>query len=69
MNKRKITSFSMFINAVGMNISYTFAEIDGTGNIVKDNVRGTFVVNDTKLESDINSILKALQKQVDEAKI
>lgn len=62
--KRKITSFNMFINAVGINLSYTYSEIEN-GSIVKDNVRGTLVVDDINLESNINGICDHLQKVIE----
>lgn len=54
----------MFINAVGINLSYTYSEIEN-GSIVKDNVRGTLVVDDINLESNINGICDHLQKVIE----
>lgn len=64
--KKKITSFTVFSNSVGINVSYTYAEIEN-GNVLNDNVRGTLVVENQELEDGINGIISNLQEIVDKA--
>lgn len=51
-----ITSFNVMNTAEGENISYTYSEIDSTGNKVVTNERRTFVNFDKEINTKISDI-------------
>lgn len=53
---KKITSFTAHVTAEGQRISYTYSEIDETGNLKSQNNRENFIVMDAALMGHIEAI-------------
>lgn len=53
---KKITSFTAHVTAEGQRISYTYSEIDETGNLKSQNNRENFIVMDAELMEHIAAI-------------
>lgn len=53
---KKITSVTAHVTAEGQRISYTYSEIDVSGNLVSQNNRENFIVMDEGLMEHINAI-------------
>ncbi len=53
---KKITSFTAHVTAEGQRISYTYSEIDETGNLKSQNNRENFIVMDADLMEHIEAI-------------
>ncbi len=53
---KKITSFTAHVTAEGQRISYTYSEIDETGNLKSQNNRENFIVMDADLMEHIAAI-------------
>lgn len=53
---KKITSFTAHVTAEGQRISYTYSEIDETGNLKSQNNRENFIVMDVELMEHIEAI-------------
>lgn len=51
-----LTSVSIISSPAGKKISYTYSEVDESGNVVKGNVRESFIALESDLIADINSI-------------
>lgn len=64
---KKITSFTHFLTGEGNRISYSFSEISESGEIVKQNERGNFIVVDGELLNAIDKINAKIQEKLDSA--
>lgn len=53
---KKLTSFTAHVTAEGQRISYTYSEIDETGNLKSQNNRENFIVMDATLLEYIEAI-------------
>lgn len=53
---KKLTSFTAHVTAEGQRISYTYSEIDETGNLKSQNNRENFIVMDAGLMEHIEAI-------------
>lgn len=53
---KKVTSFTSHMTAEGQRISYTYSEIDGEGNLLRQNIRENFVVVDEEILKCIEAI-------------
>lgn len=53
---KKITSFTAHVTAEGQRISYTYSEIDESGNLKSQNNRENFIVMDSVLTGHIEAI-------------
>ena len=53
---KKLTSFTAHVTAEGQRISYTYSEIDETGNLKSQNNRENFIVMDNGLMGHIEAI-------------
>ncbi len=53
---KKVTSFTSHMTAEGQRISYTYSEIDGEGNLLRQNIRENFVVVDEEILKYIEAI-------------
>lgn len=53
---KKITSFTAHVTAEGQRISYTYSEIDDSGNLKSQNNRENFIVMDAELMENIEAI-------------
>lgn len=54
--KNVITSITTHITAEGMRISFTYSQINETGEIVKSNERVTRIVTDDAIIANINAL-------------
>ena len=52
----KVTSYTSFLAAEGLRLSYTYSEIDENGNIIKSNIRKDMVVMDEDLKKELNDV-------------
>lgn len=57
---QKIVNFSVLKAPEGNRIAYTLYEIDNNGNIVRDNIKKSFVVLDDDLNNNIEAIETAI---------
>lgn len=56
------TSVTVFRDALGMRMSYTYSEIDDeTGRIITDNNRGNRIVTDADMISDADALIAYAQ--------
>lgn len=62
--KKVITSFNFLPVAMGKTISCTYSEINSNGDIVKENVRETFIIIDDGLEKNVDSIIEFLNNRI-----
>lgn len=62
---KKVTSFTHHKTAEGDRISFTFSEIDNSGNVVNQNQRENFVVVDPELISYINAINNHISQRLE----
>ena len=63
---KKVTSVTLFSDAVGMRISMTYSKIDDeTGTIIADNIRLDRVVTDKTAQTNGESIMDYAQTFVD----
>lgn len=57
-----VTSVTVFRDALGMRMSYTYSEIDDeTGRIITDNNRGNRIVTDADMISDADALIAYAQ--------
>jgi hypothetical protein len=56
----KVTSYTSFMAAEGLRLSYTYSEIDENGNIIKSNIRKDMVVMDEDLKKELNDVFTFL---------
>lgn len=53
---KKLTSVSVITAPEGKRVSYTYSELDDSGNLIKSNVRESFVALDTTLLTIISDM-------------
>ncbi len=64
---KKITSATVFSDAVGMRLSATYSEIDNnTGRIISDNQRFDRVITDAEITDAAQSIINYAQSSIDQ---
>lgn len=64
---KKITSATVFSDAVGMRLSATYSEIDETtGRIISDNQRFDRVITDAEITDAAQSIISYAQSSIDQ---
>lgn len=64
---KKITSATVFSDAVGMRLSATYSEIDeNTGRIISDNQRFDRVITDAEITDAAQSIISYAQSSIDQ---
>lgn len=64
---KKITSATVFFDAVGMRLSATYSEIDdNTGRIISDNQRFDRVITDAEITGAAQSIINYAQSSIDQ---
>lgn len=64
---KKITSATVFSDAVGMRLSATYSEIDETtGRIISDNQRFDRVITDAEITDAAQSIINYAQSSIDQ---
>lgn len=64
---KKITSVTVFTDAVGMRLSATYSEIDdNTGRIISDNQRFDRVITDAEITGAAQSIIGYAQNSIDQ---
>lgn len=51
-----LTSFSVISAPEGKRVSYTYSELDANGNLVKSNVRESFIAMDADLLTKITDL-------------
>lgn len=63
---KKIIGFAYLPSAEQKSISYTYNEIDDSGNIIKANVRRSYAVQagDVDLQNNIDAIVNALTEKL-----
>ena len=60
-----VTSTTVFRDALGMRMSYTYSEIDDeTGRIISDNNRGNRIVTDANIIADADAVIAYAQESV-----
>lgn len=59
-----LTSISIISSPAGKKISYTYSEVDESGNITKGNVRESFIALETDLLTDINNLEKKINERL-----
>ena len=63
---KKVTSATIFNDAVGTRISFTYAEIDEkSGEITRDNIRLDKIITEKDILSDAGALLDYCQEYVD----
>lgn len=61
-----VTSATVFRDALGMRMSYTFSEVDDeTGKIISDNNRANRLVTDPEAVASANAVLAYAQSSVE----
>lgn len=63
---KKLTSFTAHVTAEGQRISYTYSEIDDSGNLMSQNNRENFIVMDAVLMEHINAINTYINERLQE---
>ena len=64
---KKITSATVFSDAVGMRLSATYSEIDNnTGRIISDNQRFDRVITNAEITGAAQSIINYAQSSIDQ---
>lgn len=53
---KKLTSFTKLTTGEGTRISYTYSEVDETGNLVSQNNRATFIVVDSSVQAHLDAV-------------
>ena len=61
----RVTSFTHFLTGEGNRIAYSYSEISETGEIVKQNERGNFIVVDGETLAAINLINSKIQQKIE----
>lgn len=60
-----VTSATVFRDALGMRLSYTFSEVDEeTGRIISDNNRENRMITDAEVEGSANEVLNYAQESL-----
>lgn len=63
---KKVTSFTHHITAEGDRISFTYSEIDDSGQLLKQNARENFVVMNEELKTHIDAINRFITERMGE---
>ena len=53
---KKVTSFTHLVTGEGDRIAYTYSEISEKGELISQNNKGNFIVNDGEVKEAINLI-------------
>lgn len=65
MNTTKVTGIAIVNTAEGLRIGYTYSKIDGDGNVVASNVRGSYIDESADTNYFVDSLTKSIVKRVD----
>lgn len=61
-----VTSATVFRDALGMRLSYTFSEVDDeTGKIISDNNRANRMITDSKVLANAEAVLEYAQASLE----
>lgn len=61
-----VTSATVFRDALGMRLSYTFSEVDDeTGKIISDNNRANRMITDSSAQTAAESVLNYAQSSLE----
>lgn len=61
-----VTSATVFRDALGMRLSYTFSEVDDeTGKIISDNNRANRMITDADATNNANAVLAYAQSSLE----
>ena len=63
---RRVTAFSAHQTGVGMQIAFTYSEIDGNGKVLAQNKRAEVVVLDETILKNVDDIFDFLQNKIPE---
>lgn len=61
-----VTSATVFRDALGMRLSYTYSEVDEQGHIISDNNRENRMITDSNVVDEANDILTYAQNSLGE---
>lgn len=61
-----VTSATVFRDAVGMRLSYTFSEVDESGHIISDNNRANKVLTDATEVQTANDLIRYAKESMTE---
>lgn len=64
MNRKIVTSVSLFKVAAGQRMSITYLEINENGEIIKDNVKVARIITDSTMLDNIDNVLSDAQSIV-----
>lgn len=64
MNRKIVTSVSLFKVAAGQRMSITYSEINENGEIIKDNVKVARIIADSTMLDNIDNVLYDAQSIV-----
>lgn len=64
MNRKIVTSVSLFKVAAGQRMSITYSEINENGEIIKDNVKVARIIADSTMLDNIDNVLSDAQSIV-----
>lgn len=59
-----LTSVSIISSPAGKKVSYTYSEVNENGNVVKGNVRESFIALDSELLLDIGNIEEKIKTRL-----
>ena len=62
---KKVTSMTVFNDAIGMRMSVTFSEIDETGKVTADNKRFDRVITDSTALKNVQKMMEFAQDLLD----
>lgn len=60
-----VTSATVFRDALGMRLSFTYSEVDEQGHIISDNNRENRMITDAEVVSKANDILTYAQESLE----
>lgn len=60
-----VTSATVFRDALGMRLSFTYSEVDEQGHIISDNNRENRMITDAEVVSKANDILAYAQSSLE----
>lgn len=64
MNRKIVTSVSLFKVAAGQRMSITYSEINENGEIIRDNVKVARIITDSTMLDNIDNVLSDAQSIV-----
>lgn len=64
MTIKKVSSATVFHDAVGLRMSITYSEIDETGKIISDNNRLDRLIVDSKASQNAENLITFAQEQI-----